>query len=153
MISGDRWMFMWRSAPESWSFTRLVSQRRARNHERAPNPPHPGPGELRAGERFGAGGAERSERILVEFISANPTGPMHVGHARNAAYGDSLARMLELHGHRVEREFYVNDAGSQVSKLGASLQALVRGEAAPEDGYKGAYVADLAERIPEAATM
>ena len=64
----------------------------------------------------------------MEFVSANPTGPMHVGHARNAAYGDALARMLAFHGHAVEREFYVNDAGSQVRKLGESIQALARGE-------------------------
>ena len=65
---------------------------------------------------------------------------MHVGHARNAAYGDALARMLAFHGHEVEREFYVNDAGSQVRKLGESIQALARGEEVPEDGYQGDYV-------------
>src|SRR5579862_3073995 len=62
---------------------------------------------LASEETFGAGGAPTPERILVEFVSANPTGPMHVGHARNAAYGDSLARVLAFHGHEVEREFYV----------------------------------------------
>ena len=108
---------------------------------------------LKAGESFGAGGAREPERILVEFVSANPTGPMHVGHARNAAYGDALARMLTLHGHRVEREFYVNDAGSQVRKFGESVQALARGEQPPEDGYKGEYVAELAARLPDAAAM
>ncbi len=108
---------------------------------------------LAAGEDFGAGGAEKPERILVEFVSVNPTGPMHVGHARNAAYGDALARMLELHGHRVEREFYVNDAGSQVRKFGQSIQALARGGSVPEDGYKGDYVLDLAARLANAATM
>jgi arginyl-tRNA synthetase len=77
---------------------------------------------------------------------------MHVGHARNAAYGDSLARMLTLRGSRVEREFYVNDAGSQVRTFGASIQALARGEQAPEDGYQGDYVAELAGRIPDAAS-
>ncbi len=102
---------------------------------------------LAAGDRFGAGGAPRSERILVEFVSANPTGPMHVGHARNAAYGDSLARVLALHGHEVEREFYVNDAGSQVRALGASIRALARGEEVPEDGYRGDYVAALVEEV------
>jgi arginyl-tRNA synthetase len=107
---------------------------------------------IEAGDRFGAG-AVGSERILIEFISANPTGPMHVGHARNAAYGDSLARMLTLYGHRVEREFYVNDAGSQIAKFGASIQALARREPLPEDGYKGDYVADLAARIADAATI
>jgi arginyl-tRNA synthetase len=110
---------------------------------------------LGAGDRFGAGGAGGAEeqRILVEFVSANPTGPMHVGHARNAAYGDSLARLLELHGHRVEREFYVNDAGSQVRKLGESIQALARGQQVPSDGYQGEYVQELVGRVPGAATM
>jgi arginyl-tRNA synthetase len=110
-------------------------------------------GALAAGERFGAGGASPPERVLVEFVSANPTGPMHVGHARNAAYGDSLARMLSFHGHHVDREFYVNDAGSQIVKFGQSIAALARGEAVPEDGYKGDYVALLAERLPGAAEM
>jgi arginyl-tRNA synthetase len=98
---------------------------------------------LAAGEAFGAGGAGDRERILVEFVSANPTGPMHVGHARNAAYGDALGRLLAFHGHEVEREFYVNDAGSQVSKLGESILALARGEEVPEDGYRGEYVEHL----------
>ncbi|HEX4436631.1 MAG TPA: arginine--tRNA ligase [Solirubrobacteraceae bacterium] len=110
-------------------------------------------GALVAGERFGAGGADPSERVLVEFVSANPTGPMHVGHARNAAYGDSLARMLAFHGHRIEREFYVNDAGSQILKFGESIRALARGEEVPEDGYKGDYVAELVASLPDAATM
>jgi arginyl-tRNA synthetase len=108
---------------------------------------------LDAGEEFGAGAAISHERVLVEFVSANPTGPMHVGHARNAAYGDALARMLALQGDRVEREFYVNDAGSQVRKLGESIQALARGEPAPEDGYKGDYVHDLAARLGDTASM
>jgi arginyl-tRNA synthetase len=106
---------------------------------------------LQAGERYGAGGARRGERVLVEFVSANPTGPMHVGHARNAAYGDALARLLALHGHEVTREFYVNDAGSQVGKLGESILALARGERVPEDGYKGEYVGELAERLAAAS--
>ncbi len=108
---------------------------------------------LAAGEALGAGAASRPERILVEFVSANPTGPMHVGHARNAAYGDALGRMLELHGHSVEREFYVNDAGSQVRKFGESIQALARGEQVAEDGYRGDYVAELAARLLDAATL
>jgi arginyl-tRNA synthetase len=102
-------------------------------------------GALAAGEDFAAGAARAPERILVEFVSANPTGPMHVGHARNAAYGDALARLLAFHGHRVSREFYVNDAGSQVRKLGASIQALARGEPVPADGYRGAYVQRLVD--------
>jgi arginyl-tRNA synthetase len=107
---------------------------------------------LEAGESYGSGGARRGERILVEFVSANPTGPMHVGHARNAAYGDALARLLAMHGHEVMREFYVNDAGSQVGKLGESILALAKGEEVPEDGYKGEYVRELAERVEGAAT-
>ncbi len=106
---------------------------------------------LAAGDAFGAAGAEHPERVLVEFVSANPTGPMHVGHARNAAYGDALARMLSFHGHAVEREFYVNDAGSQIRKFGESIQALARGAQAPEDGYHGEYVGDLAAQLPDAA--
>ncbi len=102
---------------------------------------------LATAEEFGAGGAEAPERILIEFVSANPTGPMHVGHARNAAYGDALARVLSFHGHDVEREFYVNDAGSQVRKLGESVMALARGEPVPEDGYRGAYVEQLVHLV------
>jgi len=106
--------------------------------------------------RFGSGGAaatDGAERILVEFVSANPTGPMHVGHARNAAYGDALARMLSFHGHSVAREFYINDAGSQIVKFGESVAALARGEEVPEDGYHGGYVGGLAAEIPDAATL
>jgi arginyl-tRNA synthetase len=107
---------------------------------------------LAAGDRFGAGGAPAPERVLIEFVSANPTGPMHVGHARNAAYGDALAHMLSLHGYDVRREFYVNDAGSQVRKLGESIQALARGEAVPEDGYQGEYVSELLPHLEHAAS-
>jgi arginyl-tRNA synthetase len=109
-------------------------------------------GVLAAGDGYGVAADGPVERVMVEFVSANPTGPMHVGHARNAAYGDSLARMLALRGSRVEREFYVNDAGSQVRTFGASIQALARGEQPPEDGYQGDYVAELAARIPDAAS-
>lgn len=102
---------------------------------------------LAAGERFGAGGASTAERILIEFVSANPTGPMHVGHARNAAYGDALGRLLSFHGHDVSREFYVNDAGSQILKLGESIQALASGREPPEGGYLGEYVQQLASAL------
>ena len=107
---------------------------------------------LEAGEDYGAGGADPAERVLVEFVSANPTGPMHVGHARNAAYGDALARLLAFRGHRVEREYYMNDYGTQVVRFGESLQARARGEAVPEGGYQGEYITDLAAEIPDAAT-
>jgi arginyl-tRNA synthetase len=107
---------------------------------------------LEAGADFGRGGADPAERILVEFVSANPTGPLHVGHARNAAYGDSIARLLAFRGHAVEREYYVNDFGSQAERFGASIQARARGEALPEGGYPGDYVAEIAGAMPEAAT-
>jgi arginyl-tRNA synthetase len=100
-----------------------------------------------AGERFGAGDA--GERVQVEFVSANPTGPITVASARHAAYGDSLARILELAGNTVEREYYVNDAGTQVRKFGESIRSRARGEE-PEE-YKGEYVIRLAERIEGAA--
>ncbi|HWF32570.1 MAG TPA: arginine--tRNA ligase [Solirubrobacteraceae bacterium] len=109
-------------------------------------------GVLAADERFGAPASGRGERVLVEFVSANPTGPMHVGHARNAAYGDALARMLEYLGEHVAREFYVNDAGSQIRLFGSSVQQVARGEELPEGGYQGEYIGELAKRIPEAAT-
>src|SRR6185503_19684907 len=102
---------------------------------------------------FGSGGAaETAQRMNVEFVSANPTGPLHVGHARNAAYGDALARLLSFAGHDVVREYYVNDYGSQVLNLGRSVQARARGEEVPEDGYVGDYVATLALQIRDAAT-
>jgi arginyl-tRNA synthetase len=107
---------------------------------------------LAAGDEWGGARAEQRERVLVEFVSANPTGPVHVGHARNAAYGDALARMLAFEGHAVEREYYVNDFGSQVRRFGESIQARARGEEVPEDGYKGVYVQEIAAAIPDAAT-
>jgi arginyl-tRNA synthetase len=106
---------------------------------------------LDAGERFGAGGAEHPERVLIEFVSANPTGPLVAASGRHAAYGDALARILEHHGHAVTREYYFNDAGSQIRLLGESLRARARGEEVPEGGYQGDYVADLAADIPGAA--
>ncbi|HEY2181115.1 MAG TPA: arginine--tRNA ligase [Solirubrobacteraceae bacterium] len=109
-------------------------------------------GVIAAGESYGAGAPAVGEHVLVEFVSANPTGPMHVGHARNAAYGDALARMLEFSGERVVREFYVNDAGTQVRALGASIRAAALGQPPPEGGYQGDYVGELAARLPDAAT-
>jgi arginyl-tRNA synthetase len=106
---------------------------------------------LDAGEQFGAGGAEPPQRILVEFVSANPTGPLVAASGRHAAYGDALARILEHHGHSVEREYYFNDAGNQIRLLGESVRARARGEEVPEGGYQGDYVADLAASMPGAA--
>ena len=87
----------------------------------------------------------------VEFVSANPTGPLHAGHGRWAAYGDSLCRILHRCGYAVIREFYVNDRGRQTELFGASLAARQRGEALPDDGYAGEYVADWAAEMPEGA--
>nr|WP_221243235.1 arginine--tRNA ligase [Conexibacter arvalis] len=106
---------------------------------------------LAAGDAFGSGGASAPERILVEFVSANPTGPVVAASGRHAAYGDALARILGFHGHEVAREYYLNDAGSQVRKLGESVRARARGEEVPEGGYEGDYVIELAREIPDAA--
>jgi arginyl-tRNA synthetase len=104
-------------------------------------------------DAFGGGAAENHERINVEFPSANPTGPMHIGHGRNAAYGDALCRLLTFAGHSVEREYYSNDFGSQVERFGASIAARARGEELPEDGYQGDYVDEIAASIDGAAAM
>ncbi len=106
-----------------------------------------------AGQGWGAGSADPPLRVNVEFVSANPTGPIHVGGTRNAAYGDSLARLLAFTGNDVHREFYVNDAGSQVVVLGESVKARARGEEPPEGGYQGDYVEALAADIPGAADL
>ena len=106
---------------------------------------------LDAGERFGSGGAARPERVVLEFVSANPTGPLVAASGRHAAYGDALARILEYHGNAVFREYYFNDAGNQIRLLGESVQARARGEEVPEGGYQGEYVTVLATEIPGAA--
>jgi arginyl-tRNA synthetase len=98
-------------------------------------------------ESLGPSPTEAPERVLVEFVSANPTGPLHVGGGRNAAYGDALARLLAAVGHDAEREFYVNDAGSQVSRFADSIAARMAGEEPAEDGYQGEYLIPIAERI------
>jgi len=103
---------------------------------------------LAVGEAFGGGSADPAERVNVEFVSANPTGPMTAAGGRHAAYGDSLARLLEFAGHDVTREYYINDIGGQVRRLGESIQARARGEAVPEGGYEGDYVLRLAAGIP-----
>jgi arginyl-tRNA synthetase len=106
---------------------------------------------LAAGEDWGSGTAETRERVNLEFVSANPTGPLTAASARHAAYGDALARLLEFAGHDVSREYYFNDAGGQVLRLGESIRARARGEEVPEDGYRGEYVAELAAALPGAA--
>jgi arginyl-tRNA synthetase len=102
---------------------------------------------------FGGGVAPSAERINVEFPSANPTGPMHIGHGRNAAYGDALCRVLKFAGHEVSREYYSNDFGTQVERFGASIAARAAGSDVPEDGYQGEYIEEIAKSIPGAAGM
>jgi arginyl-tRNA synthetase len=108
---------------------------------------------LDAGEEFGAGGAEPARRVLVEFVSANPTGPVVAASGRHAAYGDALSRILAHHGEDVWREYYFNDAGGQIRLLGESVLARARGEEVPEGGYQGDYVRELAEAIPDVASL
>ncbi|HEX9217686.1 MAG TPA: arginine--tRNA ligase [Gemmatimonadales bacterium] len=109
------------------------------------------PAILAAGPDYGKSDVGRSAPINVEFVSANPTGPLHVGHGRQAALGDAIAALLEWTGWRVSREFYYNDAGSQIMNLAHSVQARIRearglpGEI-PEQGYQGDYIREIAER-------
>ena len=104
-----------------------------------------------AGERFGGGLVPEAsrERVLIEFVSANPTGPLTVASARGAALGDSMARVLAFAGHEVEREYYVNDHGTQVELFAASIAAAMTGAEVPEGGYRGEYVGELAKRLKD----
>jgi arginyl-tRNA synthetase len=111
---------------------------------------------LEQGEAYGRSDAGAGQRVLVEFVSANPTGPLHVGHGRHAAYGDSVANLLEATGHRVHREYYVNDAGRQMDILAASvwlryLEALGESFAFPANGYRGGYIQPIADKLVAAA--
>jgi arginyl-tRNA synthetase len=99
---------------------------------------------LEAAEGYGGGFAETLERAQVEMVSANPTGPLTVGSARNGAYGDAVARLLAFAGHTVEREYYFNDVGRQIELFRESVEARRRGEEPPADGYTGEYVAEIA---------
>ena len=110
------------------------------------------PAVLAAGERYGRSDVGRGQRVNVEFVSANPTGPLHVGHGRGAALGDAIASLLDWTGYAVTREFYVNDAGTQIDRLARSLWARVQQAAGrraeiPEGGYHGEYLLEVAERI------
>ncbi len=103
---------------------------------------------LRLGEKFGLGDARRGDKVLVEFVSANPTGPLHTGHARQAALGDTLCNLLETQGCAVYREFYYNDAGNQIDNLTRSVQLRAKGVEPdstgwPEDGYRGEYIVEI----------
>ncbi|HET7552447.1 MAG TPA: arginine--tRNA ligase [Gemmatimonadaceae bacterium] len=106
---------------------------------------------IEAGSRYGASSAGNGQKVNVEFVSANPTGPLHVGHGRQAALGDAISELLRWTGWDVSREFYYNDAGVQIANLGKSVQARVRERVGqevtiPEGGYHGAYIAEIAER-------
>ena len=110
---------------------------------------------LAQGDRFGRGEAGAGQRIMVEFVSANPTGPLHVGHGRQAALGDAISTLLEWQGWRVTREFYYNDAGNQIANLARSVQVRIReahGDMAemPPDGYMGDYIRDIAREYAAA---
>jgi arginyl-tRNA synthetase len=98
--------------------------------------------------RWGRVPVMRPRSVNVEFVSANPTGPLHVGNARGAFIGDLLSRVLEAGGQQVTREYYFNDSGGQIRILGASVAAIRRGEPVPDDGYKADYVNDLAHEVP-----
>ena len=103
-------------------------------------------------ERYGHGVRGQSQPVVVEFVSANPTGPLHVGHGRQAALGDAISALLESQGYRVAREFYYNDAGAQIENLALSVQARIRdllGEPVefPADGYHGEYIREIAEKF------
>ena len=109
---------------------------------------------LSRADAFGKSTANAGRKVTVEFVSANPTGPLHVGHGRGAATGDTLARLLEAQGWSASREFYYNDAGAQINNLGLSVQARLREKACldaafPEDGYRGQYIVEIAERYAQ----
>jgi arginyl-tRNA synthetase len=109
------------------------------------------PAVLAAAERYGRRSTRAGERVIVEFVSANPTGPLHVGHGRQAALGDAIASLLEWQGCEVSREFYYNDAGQQIHNLAVSVRARaheILGQSGefPEDGYRGEYIRELAQR-------
>lgn len=100
-------------------------------------------------EQFGHSNSQAGQKVMVEFVSANPTGPLHVGHARQAALGDCICRLFSANGAQVHREFYYNDAGNQINALALSVQARAKGidpddPAYPEDGYRGEYIVDIA---------
>jgi arginyl-tRNA synthetase len=104
---------------------------------------------LQAGAAYGKNNSGQQQKVQVEFVSANPTGPLHVGHGRGAAVGDCLCRLLDANGWAVTREFYYNDAGAQIDNLTKSVLARASGVAPdspdfPEDGYRGDYIMDIA---------
>src|SRR5690606_18316373 len=102
-----------------------------------------------AGAAYGRSTALSGQKINLEFVSANPTGPIHLGGVRWAAVGDALGRIFTAAGAEVTREYYFNDHGSQIDRFSSSLLASARGEAVPEDGYGGQYIHDIAARVVE----
>ncbi|MFI8594666.1 arginine--tRNA ligase [Microbacterium sp. NPDC078428] len=102
---------------------------------------------VEAGAAFGTNDSQRGNSINLEFVSANPTGPLHIGHTRWAALGDSMARLLLASGATVAREFYINDAGAQMDRFGLSVLAAIQGQPTPEGGYAGAYIDELGRRV------
>ena len=109
---------------------------------------------LAAADDFGKGNEGNGQKVMVEFVSANPTGPLHVGHGRGAAIGDTISRLLQCQGWLVSREFYYNDAGAQIINLSLSVQARLREKAGidapfPEGGYRGDYIVEIATRYAE----
>ena len=109
---------------------------------------------LRADEAWGRSDVGKGQAVMVEFVSANPTGPLHVGHGRQAALGDGVASLLDWTGWDVHREYYYNDAGRQIDQLTFSVRARYRqalgvDEPVPEDGYQGEYVRDVADAFVE----
>ena len=105
---------------------------------------------VEAGDRYGAGDELAGQRLNLEFVSANPTGPIHIGGTRWAAVGDSLARVLQARGAQVTREYYFNDHGAQIDRFARSLLASAKGEPAPEDGYGGDYIHQIADQVVKA---
>ncbi|NCZ47295.1 MAG: arginine--tRNA ligase, partial [Betaproteobacteria bacterium] len=110
------------------------------------------------GPAFGIAQAQTRGKVLVEFVSANPTGPLHVGHGRQAALGDAICRLLQASGYAVQREFYYNDAGAQIEQLARSVQARLQGiapddEGFPADGYRGDYIVDIAKAYEAGETV
>ena len=102
---------------------------------------------IAAGSDYGSSAELGGQKVNLEFVSANPTGPIHIGGTRWAAVGDALGRLLTTQGAKVVREYYFNDHGAQIDRFTNSLIAAAKGEPAPEDGYAGSYIADIAEAV------
>jgi arginyl-tRNA synthetase len=110
------------------------------------------PSAITDGKNFGKSDTLQGRKLLVEFVSANPTGPLHIGHGRGAVYGDSLARVLQHLGADVKREYYINNVGNQMDVLAASVRSYIEKKPLPENGYKGKYIEDIAAEITSSAS-